>query len=147
MKKLNIKHEFYSISFFAKQTKTKKRVKNEKKNTLMATPPFSQSSSDWLLLANKQVGGRELYAWDEYMKDVCAHSHHTEPRVKGTKSLKQSEVSADDSQDYLYVVTSCTSCHYKYMTETWEKHRSPSTFQKAEVLPSFLTQLLGETRL
>lgn len=62
MKKLNIKHEFYSISFFAKQTKTKKRVKNEKKNTLMATPPFSQSSSDWLLLANKQVGGRELYA-------------------------------------------------------------------------------------
>lgn len=84
---------------------------------------------------------------NRYMKDVCAHSHHTEPRVKGTKSLKQSEVSADDSQDYLYVVTSCTSCHYKYMTETWEKHRSPSTFQKAEVLPSFLTQLLGETRL
>lgn len=38
----------------------------KKKNTLMATPPFSQSSSDWLLLANKQVHERRLRSLTSY---------------------------------------------------------------------------------
>lgn len=57
---------FTLYHFLLNKQKQKRGLRMKKKNTLMATPPFSQSSSDWLLLANKQVHERRLRSLTSY---------------------------------------------------------------------------------